>query len=321
MSSTKKPVLIIGDACVDLLVQVPERSGNHQHQTPPELHGGGTGANTAVALARLGTSTAFIGTIGDDGYGRFTREALESEGVDTSHVITSDAFTSLVLALIDPHGERTLFGWPRRGAAHTQLLPEHIEPQIIQQMTWVHTTGMCMVQSPVREAALRGMELAREAKVPVSFDLNIRLGFDQDGKLPETFLNTLRRAISLSDYVFGSGEEEFVHLTPEDSFEAAAQTLAEDKRTVIVRLGSEGAMAVAPEQENITVPAFPVEMVDTLGAGDAFNAGFITAYLEGQPLAEAVRWGNAVAALQISQPGARSSPHRKEVEAMMKIGN
>lgn len=317
MSSPEKPVLIIGDACVDLLVQVPEQSGNHQHQTPPELHGGGTGANTAVALARLGVSTAFIGTIGDDGYGRFTREALGSEGVNTSYIITCDAFTSVVLALIDTQGERTLFGWPRRGAAHTQLLPEQIEPEVIQQMAWVHSTGMCLVQSPVREAALRGMELAREANIPVSFDLNIRLGFDEDGKLPEVFLNTLRQAITLSDYVFGSGEEEFVHLTPEKSFEAAAQTLAEDKRTVIVRLGSEGAIAVTTRQETIMVPSFPVEVVDTLGAGDAFNAGFITACIEGQPLAKAVRWGNAVAALQIGQPGARSSPHRKEVEAIL----
>lgn len=318
MISTGGPVLVVGDACVDLIVQIPEKSGNKQHHPAPELHGGGTGANTAVALARLGLPTAFMGVIGDDGYGRFTRGTLEAEGIDTSHLVTShDAFTAVVLGLIDPQGERTLFGWPRRGAAHTQLLPDQVEPQIIRQMSWAHTTGMCMVEPPVHEAALRGMKLAREAKIPVSFDLNLRLGFDEDGNLPETFLDTIWQAISLSDFVFGSGEEEIVHLTSASSFEAAAQALAEDKRTVIIRLGAQGAMAVAAGQDPVTVPAFPVKVVDTLGAGDAFNAGFIAACIEGQPLAEAVRWGNAVAAQKISQPGARSSPHRKEVEAML----
>ena len=314
MSSIEEPVLVIGDACVDLMVQVPKKSGSDRQHPPPELHGGGTGANTAVALARLNVATTFMGTIGDDSYGRFARSTLEAEGIGTSYVITDHhAYTALVLALIDPQGERSLFGWPRRGAAHTQLAPEQIKSEIIQQMAWVHTTGMCLVEPPSREAVLRGLELARTANIPVSIDINLRLGFE-DGQLPERFVETIRQAVSLANYVFGSGMDEIVYLVPTDSFEAAARLLAEDQRTVIVRLGSEGALAVRAGLDAVISPAFPVEVVDTLGAGDAFNAGFIAAHIEGKPLEEALRWGNAVAALKIGRPGARSVPYRSEVE-------
>jgi sugar/nucleoside kinase (ribokinase family) len=319
MSSSEKPVLVIGDACVDLMVQVPEKSGSDRQHPPPELHGGGTGANTAVALARLNVATTFMGTIGDDSYGRFARSTLEAEGIGTSYVVTDHhAYTALVLALIDPQGERSLFGWPRRGAAHTQLASEQITFEIFQQVAWLHTTGMCLVESPSREAVLQGMELARATNIPVSFDINLRLGFE-DGKLSRRFVETIRQAISLSNYVFGSGMDEIVHLVPTDSIEAAAQLLAEDQRTVIVRLGADGALAVRADRDAVTIPAFPVEVVDTIGAGDAFNAGFIVARIGDRSIEEAVRWGNAVAALKIGRSGARSVPNRSELEEFLNI--
>nr|NIP69004.1 carbohydrate kinase [Planctomycetales bacterium] len=66
-----RPALVIGDVCVDLVVQIPQQGGSDRQHPPPELYGGGTGGNTAVALARLDVPTAFMGTVGDDGYGRF----------------------------------------------------------------------------------------------------------------------------------------------------------------------------------------------------------------------------------------------------------
>ena len=315
---SEKAVLIIGDVSVDLRVQVPEKGGSDRPHPPPELHGGGTGGNTAAALARLGVSTAFMGTVGDDGFGRFAVKTLEVEGIDTSSVaIHREAFTVQTLALIDPQGERTLFGWPRRGGAHIFLSPEAVEPDLIRRMAWVHTTGMCLVESPSREAILQAITLAQAAGVPVSFDINLRLGFE-NGRLPERYLETIRRAISLSDVVFGSANDELVYLTPGVSLEEGARLLAGDQRTLIVRLGDAGATACAPGGDIIRVPAFPVEVVDTLGAGDVFNAGFIAARLANKDLKEAVRWGAAAAALKIGQPGARSSPRRKVFDEFLK---
>ncbi|MEM7346025.1 MAG: sugar kinase [Chloroflexota bacterium] len=286
-----KPALIIGDACVDLIIQVPEKSGNAQYNAPPVLHGGGTGANTAGALARLGQPTSFMGTIGDDGYGRFTVGTLEAEGIDTSHItVASEAFTVQILALIDQAGERTLFGWPRRGGAQAKLQPDAITPEVIEQMAWVHTTGICLVESPSREAVLRAMALAQAVGIPVSFDINLRLGFEE-GKLPKPFLATIQQAIQLSDFVFGSDTDEIAHLTPGLSPEAGGRVLSEGKRTILIRLGDAGTLVISPNSEIARIPAFQVEVVDTLGAGDVFNGGFIAAKLAGESLSDAVRWG------------------------------
>jgi len=298
-----------------LAVQIPDKATGDHEKRPPKLHGGGTAANTAVALARLGVTTSFVGAIGDDGYGRFAKNSLEQEGIDTADVVAVPAFTSVVLALVDPHGERTLFGWPPRGAAHTKLEPAQITPTIIEPAAWLHTTGMCLVQSPSRDALLKGMELARVAEIPVSFDLNIRLGFE-NGQLPPAFVDYLKRAIELATIVLGSASDELIHLAPATSAEESARKLAGAERLVIARLGAAGAMAVTADY-TLSVSAFPTQVVDTIGAGDAFNAGFITACIEGKDVSEALRWGSAVAALTIGKAGARGVPHRPEVETLL----
>lgn len=119
MSATSRPVLLVGDANADVIVQLPPEPGNRQPVTPPEVRLGGTVANTAAALAALGAPVQFAGALGDDGYGRFAAQQLAARGVDVSHVVfTREAFTTVVLVIVERTGERTLFGWPRRGGAH-----------------------------------------------------------------------------------------------------------------------------------------------------------------------------------------------------------
>lgn len=317
MSSTQ--VLVLGDACVDLIVQVPEKSGNAREQKQPELHGGGTGANTAAALARLGISTGLMGTVGSDGYGAFTRRTLEEVGVDTRHVhAIDDVFTTITLALIDPLGERTLYGWPRRGAAHNYFDKSHLDANAILAADWVHTTGLCLVEPPAREAILAGLEIARAAAIPTSMDLNLRLGFE-NGALPDPFRRAIERAMALCDYVFGSALDEFSYLAPHGlSAEQIAQHLATGHLSVVARLAEKGALLAQPSQAVIHAPAFAVpHVVDTLGAGDTFNAGFIAACVEGYTPVEAMRWGNAAAALKVQKRGARSTPSRAELDHLL----
>ena len=101
-----------------------------------------------------------------------------------------------------------------------------------------------------------------------------------------------------------------------DTAEALARALATDGRVAIARLGAQGALAIAGE-EVVRVPAFRVDVVDTLGAGDVFNGGFIAAMIEGYTLEESLRWGNAAAALKITRPGARGAPTREELLAFL----
>ncbi len=103
-----------------------------------------------------------------------------------------------------------------------------------------------------------------------------------------------------------------------DDVQAAARALSDGQRLVVARLGADGALAAGPLSEGIChVPTIPTPVVDTLGAGDAFDAGFIAARLAGRDTREALRWGNATAALKITRPGARGTPSREELERML----
>lgn len=308
----KTQVLVLGDANVDLVIPLPDRliSTPTSRDSKLDLHGGGTAANVAVALARLGLNTGFIGTVGDDGYGRWVLKDLNKEGVNTRETsLIQDAFTSMVMALIYPDGERGLYVWPDEGGAHTKLEPDSINQEIFETASWLHTTGLCLREEPVRSAQIKAMKLAQQAGLTVSLDLNLRLeSWGMDRSLKKVF----ERAIDLSQVVFGNGFEEIIPFTDELTIQAGAQVLSNGTRTVIARQGSEGALVVAP-RENFFSPAFEVEVVDTLGAGDAFNGGYIAACLVGKDLPEAVRWGNAAAALKIRKRGARALPSRKEL--------
>jgi sugar/nucleoside kinase (ribokinase family) len=308
----KKSVLVLGDVNVDLVI--PLRSFDEDKPLPrtetPRLHGGGTGGNTAAALARLGVPVSFIGTVGDDGYGRWSAEDLQDEGVDIRYLhIVDQAFTPIVMAVIRPDGERELFVWPDRGGAHTRLSAGLIKPEIFRSAAWLHTTGLCLREEPVRTAQLQAMQMAREEGVGVSLDMNLRL---ETWGLEESLREVFDQAIAYSDVIFGSGNDEIIPYTGLDSVQAGSEKLSGGRRTVIARLGSKGALAVAPADQ-FSVPAFEVEVVDTLGAGDAFNGGFICAQLEGLGLKESVRWGNAAAGLKIGQSGARGLPTRNEL--------
>jgi len=315
-------VVVLGDANVDMVIRLPDRTATGDLRgSEPRLFGGGSAANVAVGLARLGVGVAFIGSVGDDGYGRWVRDDLAREGIDTRGLVEArDAFTPMVIALIQPDGERLVVVWPPERGADLRLRPEDVEAAWPTGAAWLHTSGMCLRASPIKEAVLHGMALAREAGATVSLDLNLRLelwGLDRETRA------TLERAVASSDVVLGSGPEEIAPLADVEDVGAAAGALSDGVRTVVARLGADGALAVTP-QGACHAPAFPPGLpgqtpllVDTLGAGDAFDAGFIAARLAGHDAAEALRWGNAVSALKIGRPGARGTPTWDELATLL----
>jgi fructokinase/2-dehydro-3-deoxygluconokinase len=310
-------VLVVGDAGVDLLVHVP-RAGRAPDEPHGDLRarivGGGTGANTAVALARLGVPVAFAGAVGDDRYGRWLADDFHREQVDTAGlVVRTDAFTPTVVIVVDATGERHAVLWPPDGWAHTLLRPDDLPDSLPGDARWLHTTGMCLRAAPARDAVLHAMEAARRAGVPVSLDLNLRVELSG---LDDEIRRTMERAIDLAEVVFGNAHEEIAPLAGLNDPDEAARRLGGGRRIVVMRLGEAGVRAVAPD-EVIEAPAFPVAVANTVGAGDAFDGGFIAARLEGRSMREALRWGNAVAALKIRGDSARALPSRAEVEELM----
>jgi len=307
-------VLVVGDANVDLEIRLPTPSGGRIRANPePRLFGGGSAANTAAALARLGVPCRFAGTVGDDGFGRFTVVSLADSGVGVGAVgTTPDEPTVAVITVTQPGGERLIYVWPPSGGAHAEL-DATTTTEAVAGAEWLHVSGICLRVSPAREALLAAMEQARVVGVPVSFDLNLRLenwGWDND------FRSVVEAAVERCDVVLGAASDEIGELTGIDDPAEAVRSLAGDGRTVVARLGADGAVACSGA-DVIPAAGFEVPVVDTVGAGDAFNAGFIAARRDGHDMAGALRWGNAVAALTIAQPGARSTPSRTEVKALL----
>ena len=309
-------VIVLGDACVDMAIHLPDRSSGMPDltQSVPHLYGGGSGANVAVALARLGVDVGLMGTVGDDGYGRWIRDDLTREGVNVQGICTaSEAFTAMVIAMIEPNGERLVVVWPPVAGAHIMMQPSDIDRQLLTSARWLHVTGMVLRDAPVREAALQGMALAQAAGLTISLDLNLRLEL---WGLDEASRDTFWQAVRLADVVLGNAWEEIVPLTRAADIGTAAQRLGEGKRVVVARQGAAGALVFTPET-SFNVPAFPTTVVDTLGAGDAFNGGFIAAALATGDMHTAARWGNGVAALKIGRDGARGLPTAAELHQLL----
>ncbi len=307
-------VVVLGDANVDMEVRLPHPDIDRAHSNPdPRLLGGGSAANTAAALGRLGVECKFVGVVGSDSFGRHATESLAEAGVDVSGVETTrDSPTVTVITVVPVDGERLIYVWPPTGGAHAELSAK-AATTALKSGDWLHVSGICLRVSPARESILAAMKQSRGAGVPVSLDLNLRLeNWGWDGG----FREVVEEAVSYSDVVMGSAMDEIVPLAGVQGVADAARKLAGLDRIAVARLGSDGAM-VAWDDRVVSVPSFEAVSADTVGAGDAHNAGFIAARLRGSGVEEAVLWANALAALTVSRHGARSTPTMAEVEALL----
>lgn len=308
-------VIVVGDANVDIIVPYPkflnpERTHVEYHN--PVLQGGGTSANTAVALARLGNNTRFIGSLGDDQYGKYIREDFEKEGVNISDLIIEPELNTIgVFAFIDEYGERYLWGWPREHQAFKELDPNKIPFDRIRTADWIHSSGMAIVHdTSARSTIIEIFKEAYKAGVPTSFDLNLRV---DNGKLEPEYEKAVREVIHYTTYLLGSGTDEFLYLGNSENWYENAKQFVTKERTVIVRNGSKGSIGISNIEE-VEEPAFSVVVEDTVGAGDVYNAGFITAKLMGKSLQNCLVMGNAVSGYTVERKGARSCPTLTEVE-------
>ena len=308
---------MLGDACADLVVRTGLDEYDTKRQLRPEVTCGGSGANTATLLARLGKPVAFVGSVGRDSFGGMISGHLSGAGVDISGLINLEGeFTTVVVALVALDGTHSLMGWPRREGADLLLDPLDVNLTSFEEAAWFHSTGFSLVKNPTRETLFLALEYAHNKGVPISLDLNLRLGL-VDGVLAKEYESYLWKAIELSDYVFGSATDEIALLCPRGDISEAAERLAGMSRTVVSRRSELGAIC-ACGSELIESSAFDVDVVDSIGAGDAFNAGFIAATLDGLTLAEALEWGNATAGMTLKAPGTSGVFGRDDVITLIR---
>jgi sugar/nucleoside kinase (ribokinase family) len=306
-------VVVIGDTNVDLEIRLPSGPRPTHANPDPTMTGGGSAANTAAALAKLGVSCRFVGTVGDDPAGRFAIESLAESRVDVTSVRTVPVEpTVMVLVVVPPDGDRLIYVWPPRGGAHGMLEAQPAS-QSLEGAEWLHISGICLRVTPARDALLAAMAQARSKGIPISLDLNLRL---ENWGWEHNFRETAMEAINRADIVLGSAHDEIDALVDAGDPVASAQALAGTERTVVARNGADGAIAIAGE-DVVRSAGFDIDVVDTVGAGDAFDAGFIAARLANRTLSESLTWGNAVAGLTVSRPGARSTPTRTELDRLL----
>jgi sugar/nucleoside kinase (ribokinase family) len=314
----KDKIIVVGDACVDVLIPLDELAGKMMSEASesafrPSLSGGGTASNTAVALKKLGHNVSFMGTLGCDYGGRFFLDEFKQENINTEFVIEDPKRNTVYcFAFIDPSGEREIWAFPRTDVSYTELDLNKVDMDEVVKAKWMHSSGMnYLMDGNIRKTLPELFKRAYESGVITSFDLNTRAGRPEDIE-PEVE-KAVRDTIPYVNYLLGSAKDEFYSFNPQENFLDSARGFVSDKRTVIARLGSKGAVAMTPDEEYSQEP-FDVKVVDTVGAGDAFNAGFIAAKASGLSLFDALTWGNAVASYKVSGNSSRHTPNLSQLE-------
>ncbi|QXX96020.1 aminoimidazole riboside kinase [Serratia marcescens] len=304
-------VWVLGDAVIDL---VPENANGYL-KCP-----GGAPANVAVGIARLGGDSAFIGRVGQDGFGAFLQQVLSDEGVDIGHMRPDpDHHTSTVVVDLDLQGERS-FTFMVQPSADLFLQPDDLPT--FQRGEWLHLCSIALSQEPSRSAAFTAMERIRAAGGRVSFDPNIR---EEVWRQPEALRPCLQKALLLADVVKLS-REELAFISHLDDLENAIRWMMQTYplRLLLVTLGGDG-VCVHDGHCLRHFRAAPVVPVDTTGAGDAFVAGLLAALARLHELPQEAQWPAVIAqaqacgALATTAKGAMTAlPHADELAAFLR---
>ncbi|GAA1220614.1 carbohydrate kinase family protein [Prauserella alba] len=291
-------IVVVGDAGLDVVAR-HEGPLVHGGDTRARvgLTGGGAGANTALWLRAAGADPVLLARVGDDPGGRLLRTELEAAGVTCAFAVDADAATCCVVVLVDPDGQRTML--PDRGA-NKRFGPADVAavgPAALEGADHLHLSGYVLLDPSSRPAGLAALEAARTAGVPTSVDPQAAALITDPGR----FLADVRgvdlllpNAAELAALT-GSGDP------------VAAHELLGHVGAVAVTTGLDGAAWVDGEGMR-TVPAQPVPCVDSTGAGDAFNAGLLTARLRGEPIPDCLTAGVRLGAQVVSQVGAQPVP-------------
>ena len=290
----KEEILCIGDAMVDVIVELGEDINiGSDTQSKISMIGGGAAANTACWLGSQKEAVRFVGKVGSDAAGKQFISDLESFGVSHNDLCSNGANTGMVVVLVDKNGERTMF--PDPGA--NRLLSEEDLPDLTMARA-VLVSGYSLYKAEITDVIMEMMERTRAAGVPLIFDPASVGPMRSFGR--ERVLNALK---NVDCVILNRDEARF--LADCDDVNQAANFLHHFAETIVVKLGSDGALGIDKSGVMITSPSVAEEVVDTTGAGDAFAAGFLPTWLKNRDLKSALDSGNRLASKCVAILGAR----------------
>ncbi len=299
MPSDPRPILSIGDLVWDVL-------SKPDHELLPggdtlgriTLAPGGSAANTAVWIARTGMPSAFVGKVGEDVMGNLLVDDMEREGVQT--FAPRDAQdTGVILVLIDPlTGQRSTV--INQGADY-HLLPEDLPVEALQTCRHMHVTAWSLFTEPPRAAVLQAAQIAKAAGATVSLDpashqVIREMGVEQFARLTGD--------VPIDMFFPNRDEGEALSGEHEPARIARALRRRYHGATIVLKLDRDGCYVLTDDHE-AHYPTTEVEVVDTTGAGDSFDAAFLARYMRDGDLASAARFANQVAHWVVARFGAR----------------
>lgn len=294
-------LLAYGDPCVDLVTavgQLPERGGKVVGR-PIGVLSGGTTSNFICAAGRLGLPSALFGRVGGDAHGAMLRQSVAGFGVDTDYLrCEAEAASACAFIMVTPDGEKSIVYQPMAA-----MSPDRAELEAAaRQSRVVYAMPYDLDEFDILSTAARGQGAL------VAIDL-------EEAVAPDAA--AMRARAARADIVFFNHTGFMAGTGQPPSFEAMRALLALGPRLIVVTMGPDGAMAVSAT-EQAAQAAFPAAVVDTTGAGDSFNAAFLSQWLEGRALHEALRFGCAAASCTVAVAGAKAGlPDRPAVEALL----
>lgn len=291
---------------------VPPSPGRLRHAASLSLSIGGAESNVAIGLARLGIPASWISVLGDDELGELVLHRLRAEGVDTSGVRRiADRATGLYLR--EEVAGRLRVYYYRSGSAAATLSPNAFDPSMLQGAAFLHLTGITgALSQECAEFLPWAATTARDAGVRVSYDVNYRSRLWE----PSAAQAATEALLPLIDVLF-VGHDEANALWGWETDTALEQLSKIGPSEVILKLGADGCAAMI-NGEQLTSPGFPARQLDPIGAGDAFDAGYLAATLWGWAPEKRLRAANAMGAFCVQNLGDYEGlPNRRELDGFL----
>ena len=290
-------VLCIGDVMLDVIteIEVVPNKVNYGSDTPAKIstHGGGAAGNVASWLTRTDAQATIVAHVGNDSAGSALVSEFDVLGVGHKNLVVEGAHSGVVVVLVDPTGERTMF--PDNGANSGLTLSDLPN---LDGFNAVYLSGYSPLDPLSRAGVLEMITKIRSAGIPIYFDPA------SVGGMMQANLAEVKSWIALMDVIL-LNEEEAMYLTGESNTENALRQLNQDCPVVVIKRGAAGAIGCARGSSAVSVSALPTTVVDTTGAGDSFAAGFIAQYALTKNMELSLASGAKVAAHCVAIVGAR----------------
>lgn len=263
---------------------------------------GGSPANIAVGLARLGKKVGFFARVSDDQLGKFVTDYFENEGIDTSHIVKCKNGEKIGLTFTEIKSEtESSIVMYRNEAADLKLEPQDIDEDYIKQTKALLISGTALCESPSREAALKAVMLAKRNNIPIIFDIDYRAYNWKNSDEISVYYSVVARD---ADIILGSREEydltEKLIKTGTSDKETAAYWHSQNAKIVVIKHGKDGSTAYTNDGQSYNIKPFPVKLLKSFGGGDGYASAFLYGLFEGFDIMDALEFGSASAAMLVA---------------------